>query len=52
MGIITLTGTLGGVIGSSYPHKFEVKKDSTSIQKLKTELKKYEWYRADESVLK
>ena len=52
MGTITLTGTLGGVIGSSYPHKFEVKKDSTSIQKLKTELKKYEWYRADESVLK
>lgn len=52
MGTITLTGTLGGVIGSSYPHKFEVKKDSTSIKKLKTELKKYEWYHADEGTIK
>ena len=43
---------IGGVIGGSYPHKFEVKKDSTSIQSLKTELKKYEWYHADESVVK
>ena len=43
---------IGGVIGGSYPHKFEVKKDSTSIQKLKTELKKYEWYHTEESVLK
>lgn len=43
---------LGGVIGGSYPHQFEVKKDSTSIQSLKTELEKYEWYHADESVVK
>lgn len=43
---------LGGVIGGSYPHHFEVKKDSTSIQTLKTELKKYEWYHAEEGVVK
>jgi hypothetical protein len=43
---------LGGVIGDSYPHKYEVKKDSTSIQSLKTELKKYEWYHADEGMVK
>jgi hypothetical protein len=43
---------IGGVVGGSYPHKFEVKKDSISLQSLKTELKKYEWYHADEGMLK
>ena len=43
---------IGGLIGGSYPHKFEVKKDSTSIQSLKIELKKYEWYHADEGTMK
>jgi hypothetical protein len=43
---------VGGVIGGSYPHQFEVKKDSTAIQSLKTELKKYEWYHADEGMVK
>jgi hypothetical protein len=43
---------IGGVVGGSYPHKFEVKKDSTSLQSLKTELKKYEWYHAEEGVVK
>ena len=42
----------GGVISGSYPHKYEVKKDSNSIQSLKTELKKYEWYHADERGMK
>jgi hypothetical protein len=44
--------SLGGVAGVSYPHQFEVKKDSTSIQSLKTELKKYEWYHAEEGMVK
>jgi hypothetical protein len=50
----TLVGgtILGGVIGGEYPHQFEVKKDSASIQSLKTELKKYEWYHADEGMVK
>ena len=43
---------IGGVIGGSYPNQFEVKKDSTSIQSLKAELKKYEWYHADEGMVK
>jgi hypothetical protein len=53
-GSATMAGgtILGGEIGGSYPHKFEVKKDSTSIQSLKTELKKYEWYHGEESVEK
>ena len=42
---------IGGVIGGSYPHQFEVKKDSTSFQLLKTELKKYEWYQGDKDTL-
>lgn len=42
---------VGGIIGGSYPHQFEVKKDSTSIQSLKIALKKYEWYHADEGVV-
>jgi hypothetical protein len=50
VGIITVTGSVGGIIGSSYPHQFEVKKDSTSIQSLKIELKKYEWYHAEEGM--
>lgn len=45
-------GTIvGGVVGGSYPHQFEVKKDSISIQSLKTELKKYEWYNEDKDTL-
>ena len=50
----TLAGgtILGGVIGGEYPHQFEVKKDSASIQSLKIELKKYEWYHAEEGVVK
>ena len=53
-GSATMAGgtILGGEIGGSYPHKYEVKKDSTSIQSLKTELKKYEWYHAEEGVVK
>jgi hypothetical protein len=52
---ILLIGTsaspiIGGAIGGSYPHQFEVKKDSTSIQSLKVELKKYEWYHAEEGM--
>ena len=43
---------IGGVVGGAYPHQFEVKKDSTSIQSLKTELKKYEWYHAEEDIVK
>ncbi|PWK22646.1 hypothetical protein LV89_03358 [Arcicella aurantiaca] len=43
---------VGGTIGGSYPHKFEVKKDSISLQSLKTELKKYAWYHANESIVK
>lgn len=42
---------IGGVIGGSYSHQFDIKKDSTSIQSLKTELKKYEWYHADKDTL-
>ena len=38
---------LGGAIGDSYPNKYNVTNDSTSIQSLKTELKKYEWYHKD-----
>jgi hypothetical protein len=53
-GSATIAGgtILGGEIGGSYLHKFEVKKDSTYIQSLKTELKKYEWYHADEGMMK
>lgn len=43
---------IGGSIGGSYPNQYDVKKDSTSIQTLKTELKKYEWYHAEEGVVK
>ena len=48
-GSATMAGgtILGGEIGGSYPHKFEVKKDSASIQSLKIELKKYEWYHVE-----
>ena len=35
---------LGGAIGDSYPYKYSVTSDSTSMQALKTKLKKYEWY--------
>ena len=48
--IITLVGSfyagsiVGAFIGESYPHKFEIKNDSTSIQVLRKELQKYEWY--------
>jgi hypothetical protein len=50
--MLTTTGglVLGPVVGSAYPHDFTVKNDS--IQSLKTELKKYEWYHADEGVVK
>jgi hypothetical protein len=55
-GIVIVSTTagpvLGGVVGGSYPHQFEVKKDSTSIQSLKTKLKKYEWYHAEEGMAK
>ncbi|MDZ7898957.1 MAG: hypothetical protein U5N85_13165 [Arcicella sp.] len=55
MGTLLLTtsgGTLlGGVVGGAYPNQFEVKKDSTSIQTLKIELKKYEWYHAEKDTL-
>ena len=54
-GIVIVSTTagpvLGGVVGGSYPHHFEVKKDSTSLRSLKTELKKYEWYHIDKDTL-
>ena len=54
-GTLTITTSggvlLGGIVGGAYPHQFEVKKDSTSIQNLKTELKKYEWYHGDKDTL-
>ena len=43
---------LGGIGGGGYPNYFTVKNDSTSIQSLKTELKKYEWYHAEEGLMK
>lgn len=51
--MLTTTGglVLGSVVGSAYPNQFEVKKGSISIQTLKTELKKYEWYHADKDTL-
>ena len=50
--LLTSTGglILGGSGGGGYPNDFTVKKDS--IQSLKTELKKYEWYHAEEGMLK
>jgi hypothetical protein len=42
---------LGGVVGGTYSNEFDVKKDSTSIQSLKIELKKYEWYHIDKDTL-
>jgi hypothetical protein len=47
----SLGAVTGGFIGGSYPHQFTVKNDSTSIQSLKTELKKYEWYHAEKDTL-
>ena len=56
LGTLTITTSggvlLGGIVGGAYPHQFEVKKDSSSIQSLKTELKKYEWYHAEEGLMK
>ncbi len=48
--IIPLGTSTGGIIGSS-SKKFEVKKDSESMQSLKIKLKKYEWYHADKDTL-
>lgn len=52
--LLTSTGglVLGGIGGGGYPNDFTVKKDSTSLQSLKKELKKYAWYHADESIVK
>lgn len=52
--LLTSTGglVLGGIGGGGYPNDFTVKNDSTSLQSLKTELKKYAWYNADESIVK
>jgi hypothetical protein len=47
---ISLTGgaLLGSGIDLIYPHIYNVKNDSTSIQNLKIKLKKYEWYKSKE----
>jgi hypothetical protein len=43
---------IGNIGGSLYPHQFEVKKDTFALHKLKVQLKKYEWYHADEGMVK
>jgi uncharacterized membrane protein len=51
--VVTPVSTgLGLAIGNIYPHQFKMQKDSVFIQNLKTELKKYEWYHADEGMVK
>lgn len=47
--ILPIGPLTGGIIGSS-SKKFEVKKDSDSIQNLETKLKKYAWYHAKGSI--
>lgn len=47
--ILPIGPLTGGVIGSS-SKKFDVKKDSVSIQNLEIKLKKYAWYQAKGSI--
>ncbi len=46
--IILTGGTLSGAgIDLIYPHIYNVKNDSSSIQNLRVTLKKYEWYKSE-----
>jgi hypothetical protein len=47
--ILPIGPLTGGIIGSS-SKKFDVKKDSDSIQNLETKLQKYAWYHAKGSI--
>ena len=43
---------IGSLIGGHYPNKYQIDNRSSNFKELIMELKKYEWYHADESVVK
>ena len=43
---------IGSIIGGHFSNKYQIDNRSSNFKELIAELKKYEWYHADESVLK